>query len=110
MSTSKTQTQSTPGGEIAARHRREGASSLFTRRVIVAGLVAPILAAVFSFAWALLMVVGGLVALTVGGAWAAPKADVLFEWYVLATYGLGAMTAVVACWAVWPSQTPRAPA
>ena len=102
--------QPPPGGESAARYRREGASSLVTRRLVIAGLVAPILAAVFSFAWALLLPVGGLVVLSVGSAWMTPNAEVLFEWYVRALYGLGAITAVVACWAVWPRQTSRAPA
>ena len=92
------------------RGKLKGASSLVTRRLVIAGLVAPILAAVFSFAWALLLPVGGLVVLSVGSAWMTPNAEVLFEWYVRALYGLGAITAVVACWAVWPRQTSRAPA
>lgn len=102
MSPSKRQPDKKPDTQGVARQRRLASQSLFTRRAVIAGLVAPILAFVFSFAWAVILAVGGLLVLTVGGTWAAPQPDVLFGWYVLATYGCGVSSEVLACWSVWP--------
>jgi len=89
----------------AARFGSGQLSSLSTRRLVIAGVVGPVLAAVFSFAWGLLLVVAGTVMVALGGAWGAALADAVVGWYFLGVYGLGIASAVIACWAVWPNRS-----